>query len=139
MSWYTWTRSIGNSPFGGEPIVDVDVLRLMTKGPGPAVRAGSLGGANKSSMLRCQMSSDACTLITRATPSFLNHAARVRTFCRTLCPGNDGAHPLSATTMSQNWRQVIEERSLCQVIGQRPLSALSGPNVPRAGVWRNAA
>src|SRR5436190_22431318 len=83
MSWYTWTRSIGSSPFGGEPIVAVDVLRLMTKGPGLAVRAGSLGGANRSSMLRCQMSSDAWSLITRATPSFLDHATAIlRIFCR---------------------------------------------------------
>src|SRR2546429_8206988 len=73
MSWYTCSRSIGSSPFGGEPILAVDVLRMMTKGPGPAVRADPLGGANRSSMPRCQMSSDACTLTTRPTPSFLNH------------------------------------------------------------------
>src|SRR5947208_4318339 len=61
--------------FGGEPIVVDDVLRLMTKGPAPAARAGSLEGANKSSMLRCQMSSDAWSLTTRATPSsFPSHA-----------------------------------------------------------------
>src|SRR5437879_1645350 len=109
MSWYTWTRSIGNSPFGGEPIVDVDVLRLMTKGPGPAVRAGSLGGANRSSMLRCQMSSDAWSLITRATPSFLDHAtAPLPSILSHLAFGNDGPHPQSATTMSQNLRPVIE-------------------------------
>src|SRR2546421_9146216 len=117
MSWYTWTRSIGNSPFGGEPIVAVDVLRLMTKGPGPAVRAGSLGGANRSSMLRCQMSSDAWSLITRATPSFLDHAPHRPDILSHLVLGSAGPHPLSATTMSQNWRQIIEKRSLCKTIG----------------------
>src|ERR1700686_3191578 len=93
MSWYTWSRSKGSSPFGGEPIVAVDVLRLMTKGPSPAVRAGSLGGANRSSMLRCQMSSDVGTLITRATPSFLNSCIRTgRNILSHLVVRNDGPH-----------------------------------------------
>src|SRR6266480_4158445 len=106
MSWYTWTRSIGSSPFGGEPIVAVDVLRLMTKGPGPAVRAGSLGGANRSSMLRCQMSSDACTLITRATPSFLNHAPH---------RSEHFVAPCARGTMTRT----LYRRQLCRRIGDR--------------------
>src|SRR6266403_1150362 len=104
MRWYRWTRSKGSSPFGGEPIVAVDVLGRLH--------------------------------FDYASHAFLPQscAAPVRTFCRTLCPGNDDSHPVSATTMSQNWRQVIEEGGLCKVIGQRPPSARRGPNVPRADV-----
>jgi hypothetical protein len=55
----------------------------------------------------------------RTGPNILSH----------LVLGNDDPLPLWATTMSQNWRQVIEERGLCKTIGQRAPSALRGRNV----------
>ena len=68
-------------------------------------------------MLRCQMSSDAWSLITRATPFFLDHAPHRSDILSHLVLGSAGPQPLSATTMSQNWRQIIEKRSLCKTIG----------------------
>ena len=70
-------------------------------------------------MLRCQMSSDVGTLISRATPSFLNSCATpVAAFCRTLWPGTMARIALWATTVSQNWRLVIEQYSLCNTVGR---------------------
>src|SRR5712671_4725256 len=76
-------------------------------------------------MLRCQMSSDVDTLISPATPSFLNSCAAPVGFCRTLWPRTMARIALWATTVSQNWRQVIERYSLCNTIG-------SGPERPKS-------
>ena len=43
----------------------------------------------------------------RTGPNILSH----------LVLGNDGPHLYRRQPMSQNWRQVIEERSLCKAIG----------------------
>ena len=79
-----------------------EVRSTTTKGPLPAARAGSDGCPNRSSIPRCQRSSEECGLASLPTPARLSHVVEVMAaLCQALRTGEMTHGNLSALTASQ--------------------------------------
>src|SRR5208283_4262427 len=123
----------------------VDVLRLITKGPGPPRRTASGKGANKSSMVRCQISPVIGDFIGAAMNVFsTNRWSVVRIVSKQVRLNRDRCLLVATNLIYVNMntsgtvtpsRHVMKSHALCLRLATEPARVEKCPKLRRR--WRN--